>query len=92
MAETQPGGLYKVGDQLVDSEGKPTKRVKSADSKEPAKSNTSDELAADFPGREALAAAGLTTRAAVAAKSDEELDGIAGIGPATLKEIRAALK
>ncbi len=53
--------------------------------------NPSD-LATDFPGRKELIAAGLTTREAVGAKTDEELDAISGIGPATVAEIRAALK
>lgn len=38
MAETQPGGLYKVGDHLVDANGNPAKREKAQDAdKEPEK-------------------------------------------------------
>jgi hypothetical protein len=48
-------------------------------------------LAADFPSREALAAAGLTTRDAVQQQSDEALTALPGIGPAAVKKIRAAL-
>lgn len=51
-----------------------------------------DELPEDFPAREQLAGEGLTTRSAVSAKSDEELDAIEGIGPATVEKIRSALK
>lgn len=85
MATTQPGGLYKVGGVLVDAEGKETKRRKG----EVAPSE--GDLAEDFPGRDDLVAAGLTTRDAVAARSDAELEALDGIGPATVKKIRDAL-
>lgn len=48
---------------------------------------SSTTLADDFPGVDALRAAGLSTVEAVAAKTDQELDDIPNIGPVTVKAI-----
>ncbi len=87
MDQTEPGGRYLVGGKLVDAEGKELEGVKAE-----AAAGDSDSLPEDFPGREALAAGGFTTRTSVAGASDEDLDKVPGIGPATLKDIRKALK
>lgn len=50
------------------------------------------ELAADFPGREALTEAGLLTWASLVGKSKEELMSIKGIGDATATEILSILE
>lgn len=44
------------------------------------------------PARAGLEAAGLTTLALAAAKTDAELDAIDGVGPATITALRAAAK
>lgn len=53
MAETQPGGLYKVGDRLVDSEGRPTKRVavKEEESAFDVEGSTKEQLVAEAERR-----------------------------------------
>ena len=98
MEKTIRGGLYRVGDRFVDATGKdvpaeqiPPELRKAAQASTPEGSTTGD-LGADFPGDDVLIAAGLTTRAAVAAKTNEELLALNGIGPKTLEEIREALK
>lgn len=94
MATTQPGGAYKVGDRIVDADGKETKKL-SEKAAERAAANASTEpteLPEDFPSRDKLVAAGLTTTQAVSAKSDDELVALEGIGEASVKKIRAALK
>jgi hypothetical protein len=52
----------------------------------------SDELPDDFPARDALTKGGFKTLSAVRAASDEELDALDGVGPATLEKIRDAQK
>ena len=81
---TQPGGRYLVGGKLVDANGKALKEQPAAE--------TTGDLPEDFPGRDELVAGGFSTLGAVKAASDEDLDAVPGIGPATLKEIRAAQK
>lgn len=56
------------------------------------KAADTDAVPDGFPGRDALAAGGFTTLSAIRAAKDSDLDKVTGIGPATLKEIRAALK
>lgn len=51
----------------------------------------SDELAADFPGREYLYMAGYTSYGQVAELDKEELDALPGIGEATADKIVAAM-
>lgn len=51
---------------------------------------TSGELAADFPSREILAAAGYKTLEQVKGATDEQLLALDGIGPAKLEQIRKA--
>lgn len=58
----------------------------------PEKKGAADSLPEDFPGREALEGAGLTTLEALKGKSAEELTAIKGVGPATAEKILAALK
>lgn len=50
------------------------------------------ELAADFPGREALTEAGLLTWASLVGKSKEELMSVKGIGDATATKILGILE
>lgn len=50
-----------------------------------------DALPDEFPAREALVGGGYNTLADVRAASDEELDGLPGVGPATIREIRDAI-
>jgi hypothetical protein len=50
----------------------------------------STELPEDFPARELLIAAGYDTLDLVKNASDEDLDAIDGIGPATVEKIREA--
>lgn len=50
-----------------------------------------DELPEDFPGRVALAEAGITLRSQVAALSEEERTAVPGIGPATSAKMTEAL-
>ncbi|HEX8177861.1 MAG TPA: hypothetical protein VF543_22420 [Pyrinomonadaceae bacterium] len=49
-----------------------------------------DLLDDEFPGVEVLRENGITTRSKVESMTDDQLIGIKGIGPATLKEIRSA--
>lgn len=49
-----------------------------------------DLVPEDFPGREDLAKAGITTLSSVRGASDDELLALDGIGEATVKKIRAA--
>ena len=59
----------------------------------PKSSKTAEgDLAEDFPGRAALTEAGVTTRAAAAKLSREELVALKGIGEKTADEILAELK
>lgn len=51
----------------------------------------SDELAADFPGREYLYMAGYTSYGQVAEMDKEELEALPGIGEATADKILAAM-
>lgn len=88
MGKIQAGGLYRVKGKLVDASGKPVK----AEARRAAPAAVSSDLPEEFPGREHLIAAGLTTVAAVGAKSDEDLVALQGIGPATVRDIREALK
>lgn len=92
MGTTQPGGVYKVGDKLVDAEGKETKRSKAGAASTEATTTDPNALPDDFPARKDLVGAGFTTRDAVAAASDEQLVAIKGIGEKTVAEIREALK
>lgn len=52
---------------------------------------SSDALPGDFPGKVALADAGVTTRAQLMALDEDALKAIKGVGPATLEQIKAAL-
>jgi hypothetical protein len=51
-----------------------------------------DDLSDDFPHREKLIAGGFKTRSSLKALSDDELQGVKGIGPASVEAIRDALK
>jgi hypothetical protein len=51
----------------------------------------SDDLTEDFPGFAALSDAGYVSKSEVAVLSDDDLDSIEGIGPATIEKIREAL-
>lgn len=48
-------------------------------------------LPSDFPARNSLIAAGISTRTQVEAMTDEDLDAVPGIGPYMTEKIRAAL-
>jgi DNA uptake protein ComE-like DNA-binding protein len=54
-------------------------------------SDSKDALPDDFPAREALTGGGFKTLTDVRTASDEELDGLPGVGPATIREIRDAI-
>lgn len=90
----RPGGVYKVGDEYQDANGKkvaaPTKAEVAKVQDEPVSTGGDDSLPEDFPGREELTAGGLTTLSAVRAASDEDLTALDGIGVATVKKIRGA--
>lgn len=91
----RPGGVYKVGYEYQDAHGKkvdaPTRKELGGGAiNAPAATDTDGALPEDFPGRDDLAAGGLTTLAAVRAASDEDLEAMEGIGPATVKKIRGA--
>jgi DNA uptake protein ComE-like DNA-binding protein len=79
------GRLYRPGEEvpalaLKASATAPAASTGGGDSK--------DALPDDFPAREALVGGGFKTLASVRTASDEELDGVAGIGPATIRDIR----
>lgn len=76
---TREGGYY------LDAEGNP----KDAHG-DPIEETGADELPSDFPGRTYLESDGrFTSPEAVRSASDDDLDSVDGIGPATLEEIRA---
>lgn len=75
--ETISGGRYLGADgRYHDSEGRIIEVI-------------SNDLPADFPARQNLVNAGVTTLAQVQAMTDEEIRAIEGIGNATLAKIRA---
>lgn len=90
MAETREGGVYKVGRgdtaKYVDANGKevaaPTKQKERGDTAGQSKET-------EIPYADLLAAKGFTTAAQIRSASDDDLLG-EGIGPARLREIRAA--
>jgi len=82
MAEIQAGGLYRVGDKLVNAEGK---EAEQEEQPEQEKEGTPEA----YPYAGILADGGYGTWEAVQNASDEELLGLDGIGKARLREIRA---
>ncbi len=89
------GGVYLVGDQWQDANGKETdpptkKEERAAAEQDRGAAPTATPLPDDFPSREILVAAGFTTMEGARAASDEALLALDGIGPATLQKIRDA--
>lgn len=85
--ETVPGGRYMVGDQLVNANGEPINESAAG-----AGAESSDPLAfLSADQRASLAAAGFPDADAMRRASDEQLDAVDGIGPATVERIRAAV-
>ena len=89
MAETQPGGLYKVGDNYVDAEGKEAKPQAGAPTEEEKKGEGGAEGTETYPYAGVLASGGFATLEAAQNASDDELLAVKGFGPASLKEFRA---
>ncbi len=58
----------------------------------PASTERGDLLPDDFPGKDALEAAGYKTLASVKALSAEQLGKVKGVGPKTVEEISQRLK
>ncbi len=94
MADIKPGGEYirEDGRTVVNAKGERIGEVKdgkvvSADGAESAPA--ADDPWTTFPGRKALEAEGLKSITAVAAKTDEEILKVNGIGPALLADILA---
>lgn len=94
MAETIKGGIYRDGDRFVNANGEEVDASKAGEMKaaESGAPLGPDELPADFPGREALAEAKLTTYAAVRPLSRDLLIELKGIGEKTADAILDALK
>jgi hypothetical protein len=82
MAETVEGGVYRVGDEWQNANGEKVSAPKGGESE-----NANDSEG--YPYRDALAGAGFADWNAVSTASDEELDNVPGIGPASVREIRA---
>lgn len=83
MAETREGGVYKVGDEWQDANGKKVDAPSAAaDSDDSADAGT-------YPYADLLRENGFGDWAAVQGASDEALLGVKGIGPKSLEEIRA---
>ncbi|HXG85098.1 MAG TPA: helix-hairpin-helix domain-containing protein [Pyrinomonadaceae bacterium] len=80
---TVPGGRYEVNGQVVDAFGNPVSKT----SVQP--KSTQSAFPEDYPGYEVLGQVEGMTPEKLAAMSDDEITAINGIGPATLKQIRA---
>lgn len=89
---TSDGGPYDVPEDVLERHPDRFEILEDATPTEPTDTGENTPLPEDFPGRDELHAADVTTVEAVTALSDEELDGITGIGPATITRIRAALE
>jgi DNA uptake protein ComE-like DNA-binding protein len=87
------GALYRAGTEV------PASAVKAAGESKASTGGTGgggtdadkDALPKDFPAYDSLTGGGYKTKTAVRTASDEELDGLPNIGPATVREIRDAL-
>lgn len=77
MAETVPGGRYKVGDRYVNASGDELSAQALASS------------VRDYPHAEVLRAGGFADWASVVGATDDEILALDGIGPTRLREIRA---
>ena len=86
MAETVAGGRYKVGDMLVDANGKELTGDAAKETQESA--GTGDSTPPEYPYADVLKAGGFNDWQAVQGASDDDLLDVDGIGPARLKEIR----
>lgn len=87
MAETQKGGIYRVGDEFVDANGNKVKPAKEASTEPPEDPSV---IPSEFPGAQVLARNGWTTWAHLEGKGREELIALRGVGDATADEIMAA--
>lgn len=90
MAETQPGGIYRVvtgdSEKFVDAEGK---EVKPQSKAAPSDGGEKKQTGETYPYADLLAAGGFNDWQAVQKASDESLDAVEGIGPGRIAEIRA---
>jgi DNA-directed RNA polymerase alpha subunit len=92
MAEIQMGGLYRVGDKLVDANGKEAEQTEKPVDASDQGAAGGDDLPSDFPGAGDLAKHGWTTYAHLAGKTREEYIAVKGVGEKTADEILTALK
>ena len=87
-SQTIPGGAYQLaGGAWVNANGEALSDEQIAAFKALQAERKAGPMPADVP--DALAAAGFDTPDKIAAASDDELLAIPGVGPATLKKLRA---